>query len=74
LLAVTGSTNPAAAMAGLRQDGLQVFSSDVVMVDRTSEYPGGPRAAEKLLEFAIREPLLCAYSKISSILKKLRSN
>jgi hypothetical protein len=59
---VKGSTDPAAAMAGLRQEGLQGFSSDVVMVDMSSEYPGGARAtAKKLFEFTLQEPLLSAY-------------
>jgi hypothetical protein len=63
LLAVTSSTDPAAAMAGLRQDGKQGFSFDVVIVGTCLEYPGGARlaATNKLLEFAAREPLLCAY-------------
>jgi hypothetical protein len=61
-LAVTSSTDPAAATAWLRQDGLQSFNFDGVMVDTHSEYPGGARAAaNKLFEFALREPLLCAY-------------
>ncbi|KAM0900437.1 hypothetical protein ACQ4PT_020647 [Festuca glaucescens] len=58
---VTSSTDPAAAMAGLRQDGPQSFNFDLVMVD--TEIPGGARAAtNKLFEFAVREPLLCAYA------------
>jgi hypothetical protein len=61
-LAVTSSTDPAAAMAGLRQDGLQSFNFDAVMVDADSKYPGRARAAlNKLFEFAVREPLICAY-------------
>jgi hypothetical protein len=50
-------------MAGLRQDGQQGFSFDVVIVGTCLEYPGGARlaATNKLLEFAAREPLLCAY-------------
>ncbi|XP_071681016.1 two-component response regulator ORR22 [Lolium perenne] len=59
---VTSSTDPAAAMAGLRQDGLQSFNFDAVMVDADSKYPGRARAAlNKLFEFAVREPLICAY-------------
>jgi hypothetical protein len=62
LLAVTSSTDPAVAMAGLRQDGKQGFSFDVVIVGTCLGYPGGARlAANKLLEFAVSEPLLCAY-------------
>jgi hypothetical protein len=49
-------------MAGLRQDGLQSFNFDAVMVDADSKYPGRARAAlNKLFEFAVREPLICAY-------------
>ncbi|KAM0923885.1 hypothetical protein ACQ4PT_005288 [Festuca glaucescens] len=60
---VTSSTDPAAAMAGLRQDGQQGFSFDVVIVGTCSEYGDGARlAANKLLGFAVREPLLCGYA------------
>ena len=64
LFAVTSSTDPAAAMEGLRLQlqGGQGFSFHVVMVDMLSEYPGGARAvALELFEFALREPQLCAY-------------
>ncbi|CAM0953695.1 unnamed protein product [Alopecurus aequalis] len=61
--AVTSSTDPAVAMAGLRlQEGSpQGFSFDVVMVDTSSQYPGGG-AALQLFEFAVRQPQLCAYA------------
>jgi hypothetical protein len=55
LLAVTSSTDPAAATAGLRQG----LSFDLVMLDAHLQYPGG--GARELLEFAIREPRLCIY-------------
>jgi hypothetical protein len=58
LLAVTSSSDPAAAMAGLRQG----LSFDLVMLDTHSQYPGG--GERELLEFAIREPHLCIYGNV----------